>query len=47
MAKFQEAVQGRRVRRIYLKERALTKGWAVVRRSRAALAGVSRDGLPG
>src|SRR5689334_23320154 len=29
MARFQEVVQGRHVPRIYLKERALTKGWAV------------------
>ena len=27
---------------IYLKDHALTKGWAVVRRSRAALAAFSR-----
>jgi peptidoglycan/xylan/chitin deacetylase (PgdA/CDA1 family) len=47
MAKFQEAVQGRHVPRNYLKERALTKGWAVVRRGRAALASVSRGDLPG
>ena len=42
MTTFQEVVQGRNIQRIYLKERALTKGWAVVRRGRAALAGVSR-----
>lgn len=42
MPKFQEVAQGRHVQRIYLKERALTKGWAVVRRCRAVLASVSR-----
>ena len=42
VVKFQEVAQGRHVPRIYLKERALTKGWAVVRRSRAALGSVSR-----
>jgi peptidoglycan/xylan/chitin deacetylase (PgdA/CDA1 family) len=41
IATFQEVVQGRHVQRIYLKERAMTKGWAIVRRSRAALGGVS------
>jgi len=40
MPRFQEVVHGRRVQRNYLKERALTKGWAIVRRSRAALHGV-------
>jgi hypothetical protein len=43
MTTFQELVQGRNVQRTYLKERAMTKGWAVVRRGRAALGGVSRD----
>jgi hypothetical protein len=43
MTKFQEAVQGRHIQRIYLKERAMTKGWAMVRRSRAALGSASRS----
>jgi len=41
MTAFQDLVQGRNIPRIYLKERALTKGWAVVRRSRGALHSVS------
>jgi peptidoglycan/xylan/chitin deacetylase (PgdA/CDA1 family) len=42
MTAFQELVQGQHVQRIYLKERAMTKGWAVVRHGRAALASASR-----
>jgi peptidoglycan/xylan/chitin deacetylase (PgdA/CDA1 family) len=41
MTTFQDLVQGRNIPRIYLKERALTKGWAMVRRTRAALRGVA------
>lgn len=37
MSAFQQLVRGDRLRRIYLKERALTKGWAVARRSMAAI----------
>lgn len=43
MTTFQDLVQGRNIPRIYLKERALTRGWAMVRRTRAALSGVSRE----
>ncbi len=43
MSMFQQLVQGKNLGRIYLKTRALTKGWAVVRRSKAALGGVARD----
>lgn len=39
---FQQVVQGRNIRRMFLKDRALTKGWATVRRTRAAAVSVSR-----
>ncbi len=37
MRTFSELVRGTNIGRIFLKDRALTKGWAVVRRSMAAL----------
>jgi len=40
---FQHLVRGSSLRRIFMKDRALTKGWAVARRSMAALSSVSRD----
>lgn len=43
MPAFQQVVRGRNVPRIYFKDRALTRGWAMVRHARAALGGVSRD----
>ena len=42
MLDFQQIVRGSGLRRIFLKDRALTKGWAMVRRTRAAVGGVSR-----
>jgi peptidoglycan/xylan/chitin deacetylase (PgdA/CDA1 family) len=44
MPVFQQIVRGDNLNRIFLKDRALTKGWSVVRRSRAALGRFSRDG---
>jgi peptidoglycan/xylan/chitin deacetylase (PgdA/CDA1 family) len=41
MQTFQQIVQGRDVPMIYLKDRALTKGWAIARRARAGLGSVS------
>ena len=43
MTTFQDVVQGRNIPRIYVKERAMTKGWAMVRRTRAALSSVSHQ----
>jgi peptidoglycan/xylan/chitin deacetylase (PgdA/CDA1 family) len=40
---FQHLVRGSSLQRIFFKDRALTKGWAVARRSMAALNSVSRD----
>jgi peptidoglycan/xylan/chitin deacetylase (PgdA/CDA1 family) len=42
MLAFQQVVSGSNVQRIYFKDRALTKGWAMVRRTRAAVGSVSR-----
>jgi len=42
MNKFRRAVEGHDVPRIYLRERALTKGYAVVRRTRYGLRQVTR-----
>ncbi len=42
MHKFRRAVEGRDVPRIYLKERVLTKGYAMVRRTRYGLRQVTR-----
>ena len=42
MSKFRRAVEGRGVPLIYLKERVLTKGYAVVRRTRYGLRQVAR-----
>jgi peptidoglycan/xylan/chitin deacetylase (PgdA/CDA1 family) len=42
MAAFQQLILGNNIGRMFLKTRALTKGWAVVRRSKAALGGVAR-----
>jgi peptidoglycan/xylan/chitin deacetylase (PgdA/CDA1 family) len=39
---FQQLVSGKNIGRIFLQSRALTRGWAVVRRSKAALGGVTR-----
>jgi peptidoglycan/xylan/chitin deacetylase (PgdA/CDA1 family) len=39
---FQQIVQGRNVQRLFFKDRVLTRGWAVARRTRAALGNVSR-----
>jgi hypothetical protein len=41
MPTFEQIVQGRNVPMIYLKDRALTKGWAMARRARAGLGSVS------
>jgi hypothetical protein len=43
MPTFQHLVRGSSLQRIFLKDRALTKGWAVARRSMAAVGSVSRD----
>jgi peptidoglycan/xylan/chitin deacetylase (PgdA/CDA1 family) len=43
MPAFQQLVCGSNLRWLYLKDRALTKGWAAARRSMAALGSVSRD----
>ena len=40
---FRQISQGSNVSWLYLRDRALTKGYAMARRSRAALAGVARD----
>ena len=40
---FRQISQGRGVSWLFLRDRALTKGYAMARRSRAALAGVARD----
>jgi len=40
---FQQISQGSNVAQLYRRDRALTKGYAVARRARAALAGVARD----
>jgi peptidoglycan/xylan/chitin deacetylase (PgdA/CDA1 family) len=45
-ATFQQLAQGQRVPLIYAKDRALTRGYAVVRRSRAVLHGAARGQLP-
>jgi peptidoglycan/xylan/chitin deacetylase (PgdA/CDA1 family) len=42
LAAFEHVVRGGSAGRIYLKDRALTKGWAMIRRTRAAVGGVSR-----
>jgi peptidoglycan/xylan/chitin deacetylase (PgdA/CDA1 family) len=42
MPAFRQIVEGRQVRRIFLKDRALTKGWSVARHTRAAVGSVSR-----
>jgi peptidoglycan/xylan/chitin deacetylase (PgdA/CDA1 family) len=42
MSAFQQVVGGSNVQRIYFKDRALTRGWAMVRHTRAALGGFSR-----
>jgi peptidoglycan/xylan/chitin deacetylase (PgdA/CDA1 family) len=39
---FRQLVRGSNLQRIFRKDRALTKGWAVARRSKAALGSVSR-----
>ena len=39
---FQEVARGASVPQIYLQDRVLTKGWAMVRRTRAAIGSVSR-----
>ena len=40
-ATFEDIVRGRKVSLIFMKERSLTKGWAIVRRTRTALGGAS------
>jgi peptidoglycan/xylan/chitin deacetylase (PgdA/CDA1 family) len=42
MSVFRQLVNGENLRRIYLKDRALTKGWAVARRSMATVERASR-----
>jgi peptidoglycan/xylan/chitin deacetylase (PgdA/CDA1 family) len=42
IAAFQQVVHGSAVQRIYFTDRMLTKGWAMVRRTRAVLGGLSR-----
>jgi peptidoglycan/xylan/chitin deacetylase (PgdA/CDA1 family) len=42
MPVFQEVARGTSVPQIYLQDRVLTKGWAMVRRTRAAIGSVSR-----
>lgn len=39
---FRQLLQGDNVKRMFLKDRAATKSWAMVRRARAAVGGVSR-----
>lgn len=41
MTTFQQVTRGSNIQRIFFKDRALTKGWAMVRRTRAALGSVS------
>ena len=41
---FRQLVQGDNARRMFMKDRAATRGWAMVRRARAAVGGVSRGG---
>lgn len=43
MSTFEQLVEAKNLGRIFLTTRALTKGWAVVRRSKAALGGIARD----
>ena len=43
MSTFATLVRGSNVGRVFLTDRALTKGWAIVRRSKAALGGFARD----
>ena len=43
MPLFERIVRGDHLNRIFLKDRALTKGWSVIRRTRAALGRFSRD----
>ena len=40
---FQDVAHGRNVPAIFLKDRALTRGYAIARRARATVGGVSRD----
>jgi hypothetical protein len=40
---FQQLAQGRNVPAIFFKDRALTRGYAIARRARATVGGVSRD----
>jgi peptidoglycan/xylan/chitin deacetylase (PgdA/CDA1 family) len=40
MPTFQDVVRGSKIQSIYFKERGLTKGWAMVRRTRAALSSI-------
>jgi peptidoglycan/xylan/chitin deacetylase (PgdA/CDA1 family) len=42
MTVFREVARGASVQQIYLQDRMLTRGWAMVRRTRAAIGGVSR-----
>jgi peptidoglycan/xylan/chitin deacetylase (PgdA/CDA1 family) len=42
MPVFQQLVRGDNLSRIFIRDRALTKGWSLVRRSRAALGRLSR-----
>ncbi len=42
MLEFGQIVRGSGLRRIFLKDRMMTKGWAMVRRTRAAVGGMSR-----
>jgi hypothetical protein len=42
LATFDQLIRGERVSRIYAKDRALTKGYAMIRRSRAVLHGEGR-----
>jgi hypothetical protein len=41
---FDRLVRGQHVPMMFVKDRSLTRGWAMVRRSRAALSSVSRGG---
>jgi len=43
MKMFQRAVRGIGLQQIYFRDRLLTKGWAIVRRTRAAMAALSND----
>jgi hypothetical protein len=42
LATFAQIVHRKNESRIFFKDRSLTKGWAMVRRTRAVLGGVSR-----